>query len=165
MNTYLKQSCPCTTGKARVVASRAVPRRYKFLCTNAFLKKHLHALLRRPWVFSRTLGCGARTGPACTPRRKFGSRESSVARALGVQSREIWQVIEAFRGARADQGSGKPTSQLFCSTAVKALYFVAATVQQRSHIKFVWTTTRVWTLHTRVSAVRVLRYVWVCVGV
>ena len=31
-------------------------------------------------------------GPARTPRCKCGSRPGSVARALGVQSREIWQV-------------------------------------------------------------------------
>ena len=49
-------------------------------------------MLSRPPVFSRVLGCGARRGPACTPRCKCGSRPSSVARALGVQSSEIWQV-------------------------------------------------------------------------
>ena len=47
--------------------------------------------LLRPRVFSRALDCGARRGPACT-RRKFMSRPGSVARALGVQSREIWQL-------------------------------------------------------------------------
>ena len=64
-----------------------------------------------------------------------------MVRALGAQSREIWQVIKgvAFRGARAEQDNGKATCQLFCSTAVKALYFVTATVQQQSHSKFVWT--------------------------
>ena len=29
----------------------------------------------------------------CTPRRRCGSRPGSVARALGVQRREIWQAI------------------------------------------------------------------------
>ena len=43
--------------------------------------------------FSRALGYGARSGAACTPRRKFGSRTGSVARALSIQSREVWQVI------------------------------------------------------------------------
>ena len=38
-------------------------------------------------------------GPVCTPRRKFGSRAGSVARALGVQSREIWQVITGLLSA------------------------------------------------------------------
>ena len=60
----------------------------------------------------------------------------------------------ALRGARAEQDNGKPTCQLFCSTAV-ALYFVAATIQEQPHIKFVWTTTmRVWTLHIGVCCVQ-----------
>ena len=52
-------------------------------------------------------------GPACTPRYKFGFRTGSVARALGVQSREIWLGTHgvAFRGARAEQDNGKPTCQ------------------------------------------------------
>ena len=56
-------------------------------------------------------------GPACTPRYKFGFRAGSVARALGVQSREIWLGTHgvAFRGARAEQDNGKPTCQLFRS--------------------------------------------------
>ena len=41
-------------------------------------------------LFSSGNGCETRRGPACTPRRKFGSRPGCVARALGVQSREIW---------------------------------------------------------------------------
>ena len=65
-----------------------------------FLSRHLHAFLRRPCGFSRALGCGARGGPACTPRRKFGSRVDSVARALGVQSREIRQVITGSLSAK-----------------------------------------------------------------
>ena len=46
-----------------------------------------------PVGLSRALGCGAHRGAACTPRRKFGSRAGSVARALDVQSRQIRQVI------------------------------------------------------------------------
>ena len=77
----------------------------------------LHAFLRRPCVFSRALDCGARRGPTGTRRRKFGSRVGSVARALGVRSREIWQVITgcAFRGARDEQDNGKPTRQRWSS--------------------------------------------------
>ena len=60
---------------------------------------HLHAFLRRSWLFSRALGCGARREPACTPRCNFGSREGSVARILSVQSRKIWQVIAAIISA------------------------------------------------------------------
>ena len=62
----------------------------------------LHAFLRRSWVLSRALGCGARRGPVCTPRRKFGSRAGSVARALGAQSREIWQVITGLLSAELE---------------------------------------------------------------
>ena len=43
-------------------------------------------------VFSRALGCGARSGAASTPRRLCRSRPGPVARALDVQSHEIWQV-------------------------------------------------------------------------
>ena len=45
----------------------------------------------RSRVFSRTLGPGERRGSTCTPRHKRESPPGSVARALGVQSREIWQ--------------------------------------------------------------------------
>ena len=62
----------------------------------------MHAFLRRPWVFSRALGCGARRGVACTPRRKFGSRAGSMARVLGVRSREIWKVITALLSAELE---------------------------------------------------------------
>ena len=63
---------------------------------------HFHAFLRRPWVFSRALGCGARRGPACTPRRTSGRRAGCVARALGVQSCEIWQEITGLLSAKLD---------------------------------------------------------------
>ena len=53
----------------------------------------------RPRVFSRALGCGARRGPTCT-RCKCGSRPGSVARALDLQSREIWQLT---RGSLSDE--------------------------------------------------------------
>ena len=42
---------------------------------------------------ARALGCGARRGTPCTRRCKCGPRPGSVARALGVQSRAIRQVI------------------------------------------------------------------------
>ena len=57
----------------------------------------------------------------------------------------------AFRGAGAEQDNGKPTCQLFCSTAVKTLLCGSHVLQQQWHIQFVWTTTvHVWTLHMRV---------------
>ena len=116
---------------------------------------HLLAFLRHPWVFSRALGCGARRGAAwyttaqvwvpgglrgaCSGR----SKSRNLASSRGV----------AFRGARAEQDNGKPIYIAVLLHCCKALYF-AATVQQQSHIKFVWTTTmRVWTLHMRVCSV------------
>ena len=41
---------------------------------------------------SRVVGSGARREPARTPRRKCGPWPRSVGRALGLQSRENWQV-------------------------------------------------------------------------
>ena len=116
---------------------------------------HLLAFLRHPWVFSRALGCGARRGAAwyttaqvwvpgglrgaCSGR----SKSRNLASSRGV----------ALRGARAEQDNGKPIYIAVLLHCCKALYF-AATVQQQSHIKFVWTTTmRVWTLHMRVCSV------------
>ena len=46
----------------------------------------------------------------------------------------------AFRGARAEQDNGNSTCQLLCCTGENSLYVVAATVQQQSHIKVLWTT-------------------------
>ena len=51
---------------------------------------------------NHSLGCGASRGAACTPRRKIGSQADSVARALGVQSREIWQVIMGLLSAQLE---------------------------------------------------------------
>ena len=42
-------------------------------------------------VFSRALGLG-RQGTRLNPGCKFRSRPGSMARALGVQSREIWEI-------------------------------------------------------------------------
>ena len=69
----------------------------------------------RPRVFSRAVGCGARRGAACTPRRKRGSRPRPVGRALGLQSREFWQITQ---GRRSDltplrNYSEKPVVRLF----------------------------------------------------
>ena len=54
---------------------------------------------------------------------------------------------------------------LHCSTDVKTktLYLVAATVQEQSHIKFVWTTTmHVWTLHIYACLLCAMTHVHVC---
>ena len=71
---------------------------------------HLHAFFGRPWVFSRALGCGARSWPACTPRHEFGSWAGSVVRALGVQCREIWQATTGsfFPTSSSQPGPCKP---------------------------------------------------------
>ena len=53
---------------------------------------HRQFLLFRPRVCSRALGPGARRESARTPLRMFGPWLRSVTRALGVQSRENWQV-------------------------------------------------------------------------
>ena len=57
--------------------------------------------------FSRSLLRGTQGG-ACTPRRECGPRPGSVACALGVQSRAIWQVIMGSP-RRASQDNGKST--------------------------------------------------------
>ena len=49
--------------------------------------------------------CPARRGPACTPRHKFGSRAGFVARALGIQSREIWNFITGLLSAEVEPGN------------------------------------------------------------
>ena len=87
---------------------------------------------------------GASLGPGRAPWRALWA--SQVAK-FGKYSRGT------FRGAKAEQDNGKPTCQLFYSTVVKALYLVAATVQEQSHIKFAWTTTSVCGHCISVSAV------------
>ena len=70
--------------------------------------------LQRPWIFSRALGYRARLGPACTARRKFGSRTGFVARALGVQSREIWQVITGSLSAEIEPSTTIGNQHVSC---------------------------------------------------
>ena len=62
--------------------------------------------LFQPRVFSRALGCGARRGAACTPRRKCRPRPDPVTCALGVQSCAIWRVIAG--SLSAELGPTKP---------------------------------------------------------
>ena len=66
-----------------------------------------------------------------------------MVRALGVKSREIWQLITGLLSA--ELASSMMTEHTHVSSAaVKALYFVVATVQtvqEQSYIKFVWTAT------------------------
>ena len=101
------------------------------LCTNhVSFSDILNLFLRRPWVFSRTVGCGHEGGPpvyhggslspgplrgACSGR----SRSRNLASNHGV----------ALRGDRVEQDDGEPTCRLICSNSVNALYMVAATVK------------------------------------
>ena len=64
--------------------------------------------------FSRALGCGARTRPASTLRRKCGPRPGSLERTLGVHSRTaaLFHGI-AFRRARAKQVDENPNLLFF----------------------------------------------------
>ena len=64
-------------------------------------------------LFSRSQIRGAQGAPACTLGASLGPGRAPRCVLLGVQSREIWQVITgfAFRGARAEQDNGKPTFQ------------------------------------------------------
>ena len=114
-----------------------------------FFLAHGQAFLLRPRACPRVLGCGARRGAACTPRRKFGPRPGSVARAPGPQSRASWQAITGSHSALpSNAGHWKPHFKRFlllllhhvCITprpsSSQVLYFVAAMVEQQSLIKF-----------------------------
>ena len=149
-----------------------------------FFLGHLHAFLQRPCL-SRALGCGARRGLACTPRRMFRSRTGSVERALGVQSREISQEITGLLSAELELSKTMenphvscfaPPMTMTCLVIFIVLHCCKSSLLCGSHgttrIKFVWTTTmRVWTLHMLVCSVYVMvrvlvsRCVRVCIGV
>ncbi|CAM9513436.1 unnamed protein product, partial [Laminaria digitata] len=68
-------------------------------------------------AISRASCCGARRGSACTLRCKCGPRPGSVARALGVQSRAIRQVIAGWRSDLTWQPRGLET-RIFVFSAV-----------------------------------------------
>ena len=70
-----------------------------------------HAFLRQPWVFSPALGCEARRGSTLTPRCKIGSPANTMVRALGVQSREIWQAITVLLSAELELTETKGNHQ------------------------------------------------------
>ena len=104
--------------------------------------RHLFAVLRRPWVSSRASGCGTRRTPVGTLRRTSGSRPSSFAGALDVQSREIWQNNRgiAFRLImnRANQAHANPqkginfqlfTALCFCFSSTRIVKAQAVRVQ------------------------------------
>ena len=107
--------------------------------------------LFRPPVFSRALGRGARRGAACARRCKCGCRPRSMARAPGVQSREIWQVTtgslfaELEPSKKTENPHIKKIIFLFCALLLYLLQtphqpstrvlFDAATVRQQPRIK------------------------------
>ena len=68
------------------------------LCIKLTFFQGYNSFIILPRVFSRALGCGARRGPACTPWCKCGSRPGSVARALGVQSRDRFPTSSSQPG-------------------------------------------------------------------
>lgn len=72
-----------------------VPGKYQ----KSFFLSGFYTLLRRPWAFSRTSGCGASRSPARTLRRTFEPRSIPVAPALGVQSRASWRFFKGLRSA------------------------------------------------------------------
>ena len=97
------------------------------LCSfSSCFKFNLHAFLRRPWVFSGALGCGARRGPACTPRHKFVPRAAPVTRALDVPTREIWQrhhrVAEPRKTVEYPHSALLLLAFLHCCTATQPRY-------------------------------------------
>ena len=84
---------------------------YIYKCTRF---AHWQALLFGQRAFARALGCGARKGGARALWCKFGARPGSVARTLGIQSRELafFHEIIAFRDAEAPRTMETPQFQL-----------------------------------------------------
>ena len=94
-----------------------------------------------PVGLSRALGCRARRGATCTPRRKFGSRVGSMARALGVRSREMWRVITGSLSAELEPSKSMETfiSALLLHCSKRSL--LCGSHGTTAHNMFVWTTT------------------------
>lgn len=70
----------------------------------------MQALLPRTWVFSHVFGCAACWRPTRTLPRTSGSRPSSVARALGVHSRDSLLFFKGVHSALPSRaGPWKPT--------------------------------------------------------
>ena len=75
-----------------------------YICAyvHAKLIQHIGQIFSDRGPFLALSAAGHAGGPACTPRRKCGSRPGSVMRALGVQSRAIWQVIAGSLSAELE---------------------------------------------------------------
>ena len=95
-----------------VTASRAVPKPSQVHVCNCFFYGVQNFALPAAGVFPRSrLRCTQ--GTTCTPRCRCESRPGSAARALGVQSRQIGQVMSgllSFRSARTNQAHLAPWS-------------------------------------------------------
>lgn len=115
---------------------RPSKKKHVLLCSNAFLFTFARFCWAPAGFVSRFGLCGTQGGHLYTPAQVWVRGGLSAACSWRSRSRN-----QAFRGTRAEQDNGKPTCQLFSSTPVKAQYFVAETVQQQSHDKFVSTTT------------------------
>ena len=126
------------------------------LCTNVCVFLDICTLFSGArGYFLRALGCGARRGPACTPRCKFGSRAGSVARALGIQSREIWQAITGLLSAELEPSKRMKTHMsavlLHCCIILQLCGSHGTTAV--AHQVCVTTTMWLWALHMRVCSV------------
>ena len=76
-------------------------------CTKCTFYSHGHAFLFRPRAFSRALGCGARTGPACALRRKLGPGRAPWRALWAFSVAASWLFSrDRFRRARANQAHG-----------------------------------------------------------
>ena len=97
---------------------------------------------------SFVLSAGGHAGGPCTLRRKCEPWPGSVARALRIQSHEIWQVTTGSLSDQPEPSESIETrhfsyffslsSQVLLShrpSTSQALYSVEATAQQQSHIK------------------------------
>lgn len=60
-------------------------------------------------MFRRGLCCVSHRGCACTPRRECGPLPRSVARAMGRQKREIWQVTTGRHSAQLEPSRTEET--------------------------------------------------------
>ena len=80
-------------------------------------------------LFSRSWQRGAQEARLHTTAQ-VRPRPGSVARALGVQTRQIWQVVTGSLSAELEPSKITENPHIGCfATAVRSLYFVAATVQ------------------------------------
>ena len=80
-------------------------------------------------LFSRSRLRGTQGAPACTPRCKCGSWPGSVARARGVKSREIWQVVAGLLSDELKQTRPMQTPK----TSMFFIFHISAAVSEVPH--------------------------------